>query len=178
MRILPLELAGPAVIELERHEDERGFFARAFSVDEFEASGLNSFVAQANISYNRERGTRRGFHFQRPPHAEAKLLRCVRGAVFSVAVDVRPESPTYLQHVSVELSADNHLALYAPEGFAAGMQTLLDDSELYYQVSSPYAPDFEAGLRHDDPVLGVAWPLPLSVISEKDAAWPLLETRA
>lgn len=176
MRIVPLTLAGAAVVELDRREDERGFFARAFCVEEFAASGLNPLVAQANISYNRHRGTRRGFHFQRPPHAEAKLIRCVRGAVFSVAVDIRPESPSYLQHVSIELTADNHLALYVPEGFAAGMQTLDDDTELYYQVSSPYAPDFEGGLRHDDPRLGIAWPLPLSVISEKDARWPLLET--
>ena len=175
MRIIPLELDGSAMIELDRHEDDRGFFARAFSAEEFATSGLNPLVAQANISYNAHRGTRRGFHYQRQPHAEAKLLRCVRGAVFSVIVDVRPASPTYLRHLSVELTADNHRALYAPEGFAAGMQTLLDDTELYYQVSSPYAPDFEAGLRHDDPRVGVAWPLPLSVISEKDASWPLLE---
>ena len=176
MYVRPLRLAGAAIIEIERREDERGFFARAFCAEEFARHGLNPVVAQANISYNRRRGTRRGFHFQRPPHAEAKLLRCVRGAVFSVMVDVRPESETYLQHEAAELTPDNRLALYIPEGFAAGMQTLEDDTELYYQVSSAYAPGFEGGLRHDDPVLGVDWPIPVSVISDKDARWPLLET--
>ncbi len=176
MRFRQLELSGAAVVELEPRADERGFFARAFCADEFSEHGLNPVVAQANVSYNRHRGTRRGFHFQRPPHAEAKLIRCVRGAAFGVIVDVRPDSPTYLGHAAVELTPENRFALYAPEGFAAGMQTLVDDTELFYQVSTAYAPDFEAGLRHDDPVLGVAWPLPLSVISEKDANWPLLES--
>lgn len=177
MRIAPLRLSGGALIQLDRREDDRGFFARSFCADEFGEHGLNPAVAQANISYNRQRGTRRGFHFQRPPHAEVKLIRCVRGAVFSVMVDIRPDSPTYLEHESAELTADNHLALYIPEGFAAGMQTLADDTELYYQVSTAYAPAFEAGLRHDDPLLGIKWPLPVSAISEKDASWPLLEGR-
>lgn len=178
MRFHELRLAGAMLVEPERREDERGFFARAFCVDEFREHGLNPAVAQANISYNRHRGTRRGFHYQRPPHAEAKLIRCVRGAAFSVIVDVRPDSPTYLEHVSAEITPDNRLALYAPEGFAAGLQTLADDTELYYQVSSPYAPDSEAGLRHDDPVLAIPWPLPVTVVSEKDAGWPLLELPA
>jgi dTDP-4-dehydrorhamnose 3,5-epimerase len=175
VRFQPLALTGAMLVELEPREDERGFFARAFCRDEFQQHGLNPTVAQANISYNRTRGTRRGFHYQRPPHAEAKLIRCVRGAVFSVMVDIRPDSSTYLKYVSAELTPENRLAIYIPEGFAAGVQTLADDTELYYQVSSPYAPEYEGGLRHDDPVLNIPWPLPATVVSEKDARWPLLQ---
>jgi dTDP-4-dehydrorhamnose 3,5-epimerase len=169
-------LPGVFVVESAPREDVRGFFMRTFSSDEFEERGLNARVVQCNLSYNRHRGTVRGMHYQVPPATEVKLLRCIRGAVHSVLVDVRPASPTYLQHATFELSAENRLALYVPEMIANGMQTLEDDSEVAYQVSEFYTPDAERGLRYDDPALAISWPLPVAVISDKDSAWPLLET--
>lgn len=168
-------LRGAFVIEVETHADERGFFARTFCQNEFEAHGLKPAVAQCNLSFNHHAGTVRGLHFQRPPAAESKLVRATRGAVLDVIVDLREDSPTYLQHVAVELSADNRRALYVPELFAHGYQTLTDAAEVSYQVSEFYTPGCEGGLRHDDPRLGIAWPLPVTVISAKDAAWPLLD---
>jgi dTDP-4-dehydrorhamnose 3,5-epimerase len=177
MKFIETHLPGAWVIELEPHGDERGFFARAFDVDEFEEHGLRTTFVQNNLSSNRSAGTLRGFHYQAPPHTEAKLIRCIRGAVYQVAVDLRPDSPTYLEHVGVELTADNRRALYIPDLCAAGMQTLADDSELLYQVSERYTPGAERGLHHADPAIGVTWPLPVAVISDKDAAWPYLERR-
>jgi dTDP-4-dehydrorhamnose 3,5-epimerase len=168
-------LSGAFVIDLERREDERGFFARAFCQHEFAEHGLQPVIAQANIGFNRLRGCVRGMHFQYPPAAETKVVRCTRGAVLDVIVDLRPESATFLQHVSVELSAENHRAIYIPERFAHGYQTLANDTETSYQVGEFYTPGAEGGLRHDDPALELSWPLPVSVISEKDAAWPLFE---
>jgi len=168
-------LSGAFVIDLERREDERGFFARAFCQHEFAEHGLQPVIAQANIGFNRLRGCVRGMHFQHPPAAETKVVRCTRGAVLDVIVDLRPESATFLQHVSVELSAENHRAIYIPERFAHGYQTLAGDTETSYQVGEFYTPGAEGGLRHDDHALGLSWPLPVSVISEKDAAWPLFE---
>ena len=168
-------LKGAFVIEVETHADERGFFARTFCQHEFEAHGLKPAVAQCNLSFNHHAGTVRGLHFQRPPAAESKLVRATRGAVLDVIVDLREDSPTYLHHVAVELSADNRRALYVPELFAHGYQTLTDDAEVCYQVSEFYTPGCEGGLRHDDPRLGITWPLPVTVISAKDAAWPLLD---
>jgi len=168
------KLQGAFVMDLERHEDERGFFARAFCQREFQAYGLNPVIAQANIGFNRYKGTVRGMHFQYPPSAETKLVRCSRGAVLDTIVDLRPESPTYLHHVSVELSADNHRGIFIPERFAHGYQTLEDHTETTYQVGEFYTPGAEGGLLFDDPRLGLTWPLPVTVISEKDRRWPAL----
>ena len=168
------KLQGAFVMDLERREDERGFFARAFCQREFQAHGLNPVIAQANIGFNRYKGTVRGMHFQYPPSAETKLVRCSRGAVLDTIVDLRPESPSYLHHVSVELSADNHRGIFIPERFAHGYQTLEDHTETTYQVGEFYTPGAEGGLLFDDPRLGLTWPLPVTVISEKDRRWPAL----
>jgi dTDP-4-dehydrorhamnose 3,5-epimerase len=171
MIFTPTALRGATIIDLDRHEDERGFFAREFCQDEFKAHGLNPVIAQSSLAYNRTAGTMRGMHFQYPPAAETKLVRCVRGALLDVIVDLRPESPTYLQHVAVELTEDNWRALYVPERFAHGYQTLRDDTVASYHISAFYTPAAGDGLRHDDPALGLAWPLPISVISDKDRAF-------
>src|SRR4051794_8068086 len=147
------KLRGAFTIDLERREDERGFFARAFCQHEFEAHGLKPMIAQANIASNRLKCTLRGMHFQCPPTAETKLVRCTRGAILDIIVDLRPESPTYLRHISVELSADNQRALYVPERFAHGYQALEDHTDTSYQVGEFYTPGSEGGLRYDDPRL-------------------------
>ncbi len=175
MIFVQTELKGAFVIELERREDNRGFFARAFCQKEFEAHGLKPIIAQSNVASNRIKGTLRGMHFQYPPAAESKLVRCTRGAILDIIVDLRPESPTYLQHVAVELSEDNQRALYVPERFAHGYQTLRDNTDTSYQVGEFYTPSTEGGLRHDDPSLGLRWPLPVTAISDKDRVWPLLD---
>ena len=175
MRFIETDLPGAFVIELEERGDDRGFFGRAFCQREFGERGLETRVSQANFSHNLRRGTIRGFHYQEPPTAEVKLVRCIRGAMYNVIVDMRPHSPTYLSHFGVELTADNRRALYIPHLVAAGIQTLENETQLYYQVSEFYTPEAERGLRWDDPAIGVKWPLPMSVISEKDASWPLLE---
>ena len=167
-------LSGAFILDLERREDDRGFFARAFCQNEFTDHGLKPLIAQANIAFNKRKGTLRGMHFQFPPAAETKLVRCTRGAIVDIIVDLRPESPTYLQHVAVELSADNHRALYVPERFAHGYQVLEDITETSYQVGEFYTPEAEGGLRHDDPRLGLTWPLAVTEITEKDRAFPLL----
>jgi dTDP-4-dehydrorhamnose 3,5-epimerase len=164
-------LSGAFVIELQMLEDERGFFARAFCQNEFEEHGLNPVIAQGNIAFNITKGTLRGMHFQYPPAAESKLVRCTRGAILDIIVDLRPESPTYLEHFAVELDEDNHLALYVPERFAHGYQTLRDRTETSYQVGEFYAPGTEGGLKYDDPSLGLQWPLPVTAISPKDQTW-------
>lgn len=172
-------LAGAYVLELQRHEDNRGFFARTFCQKEFEAHGLKPVIAQSNIAFNRTRGTLRGMHFQFPPNAETKIVRATRGAIIDVIVDLRPESPTYLSHVTVELSAENRRSLYIPERFAHGYQTLVDDTETSYHMGEFYAPADELGLHPFDPKLGIAWPFPMSEISPKDAAWKnLAESQA
>ena len=168
-------LAGAFVIDLERREDDRGFFARTFCQHEFAEHGLKPVIAQANVAFNRYKGTLRGMHFQFPPAAETKLVRCTRGAILDIIVDLRPESPTYLEHVSVELTADTHRALYVPERVAHGYQVLEDGTETSYQVGEFYTPEAEGGLRFDDPRLGLEWPLPVSEMSEKDRAWALLD---
>ena len=174
MIFTPTPLSGAYIVDLEPRGDDRGFFARAFCRREFEAHGLNPAIAQTNISFNRRKGTLRGLHFQHPPAAESKLVRCSRGAIVDVAVDLRPESATYLQHVAVELTAENRRALYVPERFAHGYQVLEDDTETTYYVGEFYTPELEHGLRFDDPRLGIQWPLPPTDMSTKDAAWPLL----
>jgi len=168
-------LKGAFVIDLERREDGRGFFARTFCQKEFADHGLKPVIAQANAAFNKRKGTLRGMHFQFPPAAETKLVRATRGRILDIIVDLRPESPTFLQHVAVELGADDHRALYVPERFAHGYQALEDATETSYQVGEFYAPAHESGLRHDDPRLGLEWPLPVSVISEKDLAFRLLD---
>jgi dTDP-4-dehydrorhamnose 3,5-epimerase len=169
------KLKGAFVIDLERRSDERGFFARTFCQHEFRDHGLKPVIAQANVASNNKKGTLRGMHFQYPPMAETKLVRCTRGAILDIIVDLRPESPTYLQHVAVELTEENMRALYVPERFAHGYQTLHDGTDTSYQVGEFYAPNTEGGLRYDDPKLGLAWPLPVSVISPKDQAFPPLQ---
>src|SRR3954449_6991241 len=170
------KLKGAFTIDLERREDSRGFFARAFCQNEFEAHGLKKVIAQGNLAYNHVKGTVRGMHFQIPPAAETKLVRCTRGAILDIIVDLRPESPTFLQHISVEMNEDNQRALYVPERFAHGYQVLRDNTDTSYQVGEFYTPSAESGLRHDDPRLGLKWPLPVSVISPKDQAFrPLRE---
>jgi dTDP-4-dehydrorhamnose 3,5-epimerase len=175
MRFVETELAGAYVIEAELREDDRGYFARAFDASLFEQHGLNPFNAQSNLSHNHRRGTMRGLHYQLPPATETKYIRCVRGAIYDVIVDMRPESPTYRQHIGVELSAANARALYVPGMFAHAYLTLEDDSAVMYQVGEYYTPGQERGLRYDDPALGIEWPIDIQVISEKDRAWPLLE---
>jgi dTDP-4-dehydrorhamnose 3,5-epimerase len=169
------ELPGAYLIDIDEKPDDRGFFARTFCREEFEAHGLKPTVAQCNLSFTHRAGTLRGMHYQVEPATETKLIRCTRGAIFDVIVDMRRQSPTYLRHVGVELSADNRRALYVPELFAHGYQALEDGAEVSYQVGEFYTPGLERGLRHDDPVLGIDWPLPVSTISGKDARWPLLE---
>ena len=169
------KLAGAFIVDLEPRGDARGFFARAFCQREFAEHGLKPTIAQANIASNRKRGTVRGMHFQYPPAAETKLVRCTRGAILDIIVDLRPESATYLDHVAVELTADNGRALYVPERFAHGYQVLCDNTDTTYQVGEFYAPASEGGLRHDDLRLGLTWPLPISVMSDKDRGWKLLD---
>jgi dTDP-4-dehydrorhamnose 3,5-epimerase len=168
-------LKGSFIIDLERREDQRGFFARAFCQKEFEQHGLKPVIAQANLAFNHLKGTLRGMHFQFPPAAETKLVRCTRGAILDIIVDLRPESPTYLQHVSVELNEDNHRALYVPERFAHGYQVLRDTTETSYQVGEFYTPSADSGLMYNDPRLRLKWPLPVAVISDKDQKFALLE---
>ena len=169
------KLKGAFIIDLDRKTDERGFFARAFCQNEFREHGLKPIIAQANIASNAKRGTLRGMHFQYPPAAESKLVRCTRGAILDIIVDLRPESPTYLDHVSVELNEDNMSALYVPERFAHGYQALCNNTDTSYQVGEFYTPSTESGLLHDDPRLGLKWPLPVSVISAKDQAFRPLD---
>lgn len=178
MLIKRLELEGLCLVEPERRTDPRGFFARTFCEKEFAAAGLPSRFPQCNVSYNRARGSLRGLHYQARPHPEGKLVRCTRGAIFDVAVDIRPESPTFCRWAGVELSAENRLALYIPPGFAHGFQTLGDDCEVFYQMSEPYHQDLARGLRWNDPAFGIAWPIPEPAMSERDAALPLMDRKS
>ncbi len=169
------KLKGAFVIDIERREDPRGFFARAFCQHEFEAHGLKPIIAQGNIAFNCKKGTIRGMHFQFPPAAETKLVRCTRGAILDIIVDLRPESVTYLDHIAVELTEDNFRALFVPERFAHGYQVLRDNTDTSYQVGEFYTPGCEGGLLYDDPRLGLEWPLPVTVISDKDRNWKRLD---
>ncbi len=173
MRFVPLELDGAFLVELERHEDERGFFARTWDGDEFAAHGLDAEVAQCSLSRNTRAGTLRGMHFQREPHQETKIVRCVRGAIFDVIVDLRTGSRTRGEWIGVELDALGGKALYVPKGFAHGFQTLADDTDVLYVISVSYAPDAAAGVRWDDPVIGIEWPdIAERVVAPRDRAWP------
>jgi dTDP-4-dehydrorhamnose 3,5-epimerase len=167
------KLGGAFVIDLERREDERGFFARAWCEREFSEHGLETRHAQSNVAFNRHRGTLRGMHYQLPPHAETKLVSCFRGSIYDVIIDLRPDSATFKQWLGVELTAENRRMLLVPEGFAHGYQTLEDDVEIFYQVSEFYAPEAEGGVRWDDSAFGIQWPEAAErIISEKDRAWP------
>lgn len=169
------DLDGVFIIEPELIKDQRGFFACSWSPQEFEKHGLNPRLVQCNISFNTHEGTLRGLHFQNKPHEEAKLVRCTRGAIFDVAVDLRQDSPTRYQWVGVELNSENHRMLYIPEGFAHGYQTLTDQTEIFYQISEYYHPESAGGLRWNDPALGIDWPVAVTVIAERDANYPLLD---
>jgi dTDP-4-dehydrorhamnose 3,5-epimerase len=171
----PLTLQGAYLIHLDRLEDDRGFFARAWCEHELADQGLNTRIAQANVSFNKTKGTLRGMHYQAPPYAEVKLVRCTRGAIYDVIIDIRPDSQTFRRWLSVELNEDNHDTLYIPEGFAHGFQTLEDGAEVYYQHSEFYTPGAERGLRYNDPAFGIAWPLPVASINPRDESWPLFE---
>jgi dTDP-4-dehydrorhamnose 3,5-epimerase len=175
MQFTETRLRGAWIIDIEPRSDNRGFFARAFCQREFEEHRLKPTIAQANVAYNARRGTLRGMHFQFPPYAETKLVRATRGAIIDIIVDLRPESPTFLESVAVELSADNHRALYVPERFAHGYQTLEDGTETSYQVGEFYAPGSEGGLSPFDPALRLEWPLPVTEMSDKDRAWTPLD---
>jgi dTDP-4-dehydrorhamnose 3,5-epimerase len=168
-------IAGLKVIRFSLIRDERGYFARTFCSRDFERHGLKPTIAQANLAFSYRSGTTRGMHFQIPPTAETKLVRCTRGAIQDVVVDLRPESPTFLEHFELELTSDNGTALYVPERFAHGYQTLTDDVEVAYEVGAFYTPNCERGLRFDDPRLALPWRLRPTSVSDKDRNWPLLE---
>ena len=172
MKFTETKIAGVYVIELEKHEDDRGWFARAWCREEFAAHGLPTDLAQTNLSHNAQRGTVRGMHFQTAPHAEAKLVRCVTGAVHDVALDLRPESATFKQSVATELSAANGRAVFLPEGIAHGFQTLTDDATLFYQMSAPYVSEAASGVRWDDAAFQIQWPIAEAIVCERDAAFP------
>ena len=173
MKFTETKIHGVFVIELEKHEDDRGWFARAWCCEEFAVHGLPTDLAQTNLSHNAQRGIVRGMHFQTAPHAEAKLVRCVAGAVHDIALDLRPESPTFKQSVATELSADNGRAVFLPEGIAHGFQTLTDDATLFYQMSAPYAPEFARGVRWDDAAFQIEWPIAEAIVCEHDLAFPI-----
>jgi dTDP-4-dehydrorhamnose 3,5-epimerase len=170
----PLPLRDAFLISLDQRKDERGMFARVFCRQEFSELGLEYRYVQANLSTNDNAGTIRGLHYQKSPHMEVKLVRCIRGAIFDVIVDLREESASFFHWYGVELSEENGLMLYVPRGFAHGYQTLRNNASVHYMVSAYYAPGFEGGCRYDDPALGIKWPFAVSSISDKDAAWPLL----
>lgn len=172
MRFTETQLNGAYIIDAERIEDERGFFALTWARNDFVARGLNAELMQCNLSYNHRAGTVRGMHWQIAPHAETKLVRCIRGAIFDVILDLRDGSPTAMQWVGVELTADNRRALYIPEGCAHGFQTLEDDTEVLYMLTEQYTPDAARGMRWDDPAIGITWSQPVTVISERDAHYP------
>lgn len=172
MRFTPTDIHDVFIVDLEPRGDDRGFFSRIWCRQEFADAGLTTEVSQMNLSYNRFAGTLRGLHLQRPPHHEAKLIRCLAGAIVDVVVDVRHDSPTYLKHVMVELTPGNRRALSMPAYVAHAYQTLAPDSEVMYQTDGPYAPGAEQGFRHDDPAFGLIWPAPVAELSDKDRDWP------
>jgi dTDP-4-dehydrorhamnose 3,5-epimerase len=171
-------LHGAWILEPERFEDERGFFARTYCREELAARGLDPTVAQCSVSYNHRRGTLRGLHFQIAPHEEVKLVRVTRGSIWDVIVDLRPDSPTFRNHFSVVLSAQQGNHLYIPKGMAHGFQTLEDETEVFYQISEPYAPEFARGYRWDDPAFDIPWPEAVTVVSERDRRLPVSPFRS
>jgi len=171
MRFIPTPLMGACIIEPEILEDNRGFFARVWCHREFATQGLDSHLVQCSVSFNKKKGTLRGMHFQLPPFAETKLVRCTQGAIYDVIVDLRFDSPTYLQWTAIELTSINHKALYVPKGFAHGFQTLADNTEIFYQMSDFYAPEAARGFRWNDPTFQIEWPEEISMISERDRTY-------
>jgi len=171
MRFLETSFDGAWLTEPEPIRDERGYFARTFCVREFEERGLESRFVQHSRSFSARKGTLRGMHYQTPPHTEVKLVSCIAGAIYDVIVDLRPGSPTHLKWQAFELSAENKRQLYVPAGFAHGFQTLTDDAELNYLISAFYEPKASTGISHDDPTIGIRWPLPVAVISDRDKSW-------
>jgi dTDP-4-dehydrorhamnose 3,5-epimerase len=169
-------LEGAFFIDMQPLDDGRGFFARSWCRREFASHGLNSELAQSSVSFNRARGTLRGLHFQAAPHEETKLVRCTRGAIYDVIVDLRMHSGTFMRHIGVVLSADNHRALYVPEGFAHGFLTLSDEAEVLYHISQFYEPAAARGIRWNDPQFGVSWPEPVRVIADRDRTYPDFQT--
>jgi dTDP-4-dehydrorhamnose 3,5-epimerase len=172
MEFSETSLKGAYLVRLKLIQDERGYFARGWCREEFLQHGLNPQMVQLNVGFSLRRGTVRGMHYQLAPHGEAKYVRCTRGAIYDVIIDLREGSPTLRQWFGIELTPDSGLMLYAPEGFAHGYQSLQNDTEMYYMTSSPYAPAAARGVRYDDPAFGVRWPLPVSVISKADRDWP------
>ena len=175
MNFTETKLPGAVIVDLEPRGDERGFFSRTWCEREFIEAGLSTRISQANVSLSRDKGTVRGMHLQLPPAAEIKLVRCIRGAIYDVIIDLRPSSPTFCEWVGVELTSENRRALYVPEGFAHGFQTLTTDAEAFYQVSEFYTPEYETGCRYNDPCFGIEWPEEVTVVSEKDNSWPDFE---
>lgn len=175
MKFTPLFENGPVLIEMEKRVDERGFFARSFCEDELKTAGIQTHWPQQNVSFNVKKGTVRGMHFQNEPFEEPKIVRCTRGAIHDVVIDLRASSPQHGASFAVELSADNHNALFIPGGFAHGFQTLDDNTEVLYHMGALYQPDAANGLRWNDPTFNIVWPLPINVISERDAAYPLYD---
>ncbi len=178
MNFRETKLSGAYVVDLQPFTDDRGQFARAWCNEEFARQGLVADYVQSNVSVNPRRGTLRGLHYQEAPHAEVKLVRCVRGAIWDVIVDLRPRSSTYGQWLGVELTPQALTMLYVPEGFAHGFQVLADDTEVNYLVSSPYSPHAARGVRYDDPAIGVHWPLEVTSISDNDRSWPLMANQS
>jgi len=172
MKFTPTPLAGAAVVDLTVLPDERGYFARAWLHEDARDAGYPGDWVLTSLSYNKRAGTLRGMHMQLPPHSEEKLVRCIRGAIFDVIVDLRRDSATFRKWFGVELSAENHRALYIPKGFAHGFQTLTDDAEVFYQLSAHYAPPAGRGVRFDDPAFGIAWPRPPTVMNDRDRTYP------
>lgn len=174
MKFEPAPIKDAWIITLEPVRDDRGSFSRTFCRKEFEEQGIPAPVAQCNTSFNTRAGTMRGMHFQRAPVVESKLIRCARGSLYDVIIDMRPDSPSYLQHFGIELTPENGKMLFVPGNFAHGFLTLEDRTEAFYMMGECYAPECGGGLRYDDPALGIIWPAPVAVISEQDRGWPLL----
>jgi dTDP-4-dehydrorhamnose 3,5-epimerase len=172
MQFTETPLKGAFLIEIQKIGDERGFFGRSWCHREMQKAGLDANIAQINTSFSRQAGTLRGLHFQLAPYQESKMIRCTRGSVYDVIVDLRPDSPTFCRWFGAELTQDNHLALYSPKGFAQGFLTTCDDTEITYFASDPYAPGKDRGVRFDDPAFGIQWPMPPAVLSDKDRNWP------
>lgn len=177
MRFIATNVEGAHVIEPHKIKDERGFFARAWCEDEFERAGLCAVIKQSNMAFNPAAGTLRGLHYQRAPHEEVKVVRCVKGAIFDVVVDLRPGSRTYLKWHGVELTDDNDLALYVPAGCATGYLTLVPNAAMQYHTSERYVPEAATGVRYDDPAVGIEWPTPPTLISQQDRAWPYISAK-
>ena len=172
MRFIEAPVQGAYIVDVNRIGDERGYFGRLWCQHEFEEQGLKAHISQSNIGVSKQAGTLRGLHYQKAPHQEVKIVRCTRGAMFDVIVDLRPDSPTFRQWFGMELTQENATMLYVPEGCATGYQTLVDDTEMYYNATEFYHPESAAGVRYDDPAFGIEWPTEITVISENDVNWP------